>query len=65
MGAFETYKAARADYDSADQRYQAVRKEHTEAINRLNEAQKNFDAWVAGVKSNAPLGSDWKQRRDQ
>jgi len=32
----------------------------TDALNRVNEAQKHFDSLVAQVKKSAPRGSDWR-----
>lgn len=38
-----------------------ARNEETDARNRVNEAQRHFDALVAMVKKSAPLGTDWKR----
>lgn len=37
----------------------AARREETDAFNRLNNAQKAFDAIVARLRSDAPRDSDW------
>lgn len=39
-----------------------ARRAETEAINRLNEAQKVFDAKMDEMRANAPRGSDWANR---
>lgn len=36
-------------------------REETDAINRVNEAQRLFDALVAEVKKSAPRDTDWKR----
>ena len=39
----------------------AARSEETEAMNRVNEAQRHFDALVALVKKSAPRDTDWRR----
>jgi hypothetical protein len=39
----------------------AARSVETTCINRLNQAQKNLDDLVAGLKKNAPRDSDWRR----
>ena len=41
---------------------QAARTIETSALNELNEAQKNFDKVVAGIRDSAASESDWKAR---
>lgn len=38
-----------------------AQREETDAINKVNEAQKLFDALVAEVKKSAPRDTDWKR----
>lgn len=40
---------------------QFARNEETNALNRVNEAQKKFDELVALVKKEAPRSSDWRR----
>jgi hypothetical protein len=40
---------------------QSARSVETDCINRLNQAQKNLDDLVAGLKKNAPRDSGWKR----
>lgn len=39
----------------------AARREEVDAINRVNEAQRHFDALVAEVKKTAPRDTDWRR----
>jgi beta-lactamase regulating signal transducer with metallopeptidase domain len=39
----------------------SARREETDARNRVNEAQKHFDALVAEVKKSAPRDTCWRQ----
>ena len=39
---------------------EAARREETAARNKVNEAQRLFDALVAEVKKSAPRDSDWR-----
>lgn len=41
----------------------ALRNQETDALNRLNEAQKAFDEHVEAIKKSASLGSDWNKAR--
>ena len=38
-----------------------ARNKETDALNKLNDAQKNFDALVAELKKSAPRDTDWKR----
>ena len=38
-----------------------ARSEETDALNKVNEAQKHFDALVALVKKSAPRDTDWRR----
>lgn len=55
--------SAKGAYQRADHRYRDASKDHTSALNRLNDAQKRFDAVVADMKKAAPRDSDWQQRK--
>ncbi len=48
-------------YESARQRASMARNEEADARNKLNQAQKAFDAAVAEMKKQAPCDSDWKR----
>lgn len=53
---------ARSDFESADIAYRRISSERTAATNRLNDAQKAFDAVVAEMRKEAPRDSDWKRQ---
>jgi hypothetical protein len=42
-----------------------ARRRETDARNRLNEAQKGFDALTMLIRGQAPQGSDWKRQPGQ
>lgn len=50
-------------HQSAQQRASIARNEETDALNRLNQAQKAFDAAIAELKKQAPRDSEWKRER--
>lgn len=54
-------EAATREYVEADKRESAARAAEVDAVNRLNNAQKALDAYVDGLRSRAPRGSDWKR----
>lgn len=56
---------ANAEWSEINQRKQAVDREMTTAINKLNEAQKSFDEAVNELRANAPWNSDWHSQRKQ
>ncbi len=39
----------------------AARRNETDALNKVNEAQRYFDALVAEVKKSAPRDTDWRR----
>ena len=39
----------------------AAQRSETDALNRVNEAQKHFDELVTLVKKSAPRDTDWKR----
>jgi hypothetical protein len=59
--ALDILSAAKEAFEDADRREMAARSARTDALNRLNAAQKHFDKLIAGIKSHAPRDSDWKK----
>lgn len=55
---------ARVAFDRAHERYQSASNDRTAALNRLNDAQKAFDAEVSKIRKDAPRDSDWQQSRN-
>ena len=55
--------AATEHFRSTSARAAAVRREETDATNRMNDAQKAFDARIDEMRKAAPQGSDWKSDR--
>lgn len=45
----------------AEQVASAARSEETDCLNRLNQAQKAFDAYVQEIRKVAPRSSDWRR----
>mgnify|MGYP003427843208 CR=1 FL=1 len=43
------------------ERVATARHDETDALNRVNEAQRHFDALVAEVKKSAPRDTDWRR----
>lgn len=54
---------AQAAFDAADNEERAASSRRTTALNKLNSAQKAFDAGVEAVRNAAPRDSDWKSRQ--
>ena len=50
------------EYDAAAAVTEIARRDETAALNRLNAAQKAFDAALAEIRKAAPARSDWQQR---
>lgn len=59
QGALDDLTLKRATYDDLLQRERFATNATTDALNRLNEAQKAFDAAVAAVRDKPPHDSDW------
>ncbi len=57
----EKLKEAETNYELANTACQMARAEETQMLNRLNEAQRAFDAEIDSVKQDSP-GGDWKNR---
>ena len=58
----EKLKEAEAIYEKAQISAKMARSEETRALNRLNDAQRAFDAEVEAVKKKSP-GGDWQDER--
>ena len=56
---------AQSEFETADRNYREVSRAGAEALNRLNDAQKAFDAAVDDLRGFAPDGSDWKSTRHE
>ena len=41
---------------------ETAHRDETNAINKVNEAQKHFDALVAEVQKSAPRGTGWRSK---
>lgn len=55
--------AATEKYQVAIAQERSARTAATDARNKLNEAQKAFDAGVAEIRKLAPLETDWAEER--
>lgn len=58
----EKLKEAEEIYEQAKIAAGLARSEETQALNRLNEAQRAFDAEVHTIRGDSP-GGDWKSQR--
>lgn len=56
------YETAKAAYDEAERATSVARSNECGCLNRLNAAQKAWDAYVEDLKTKAPRDSDWKRR---
>lgn len=63
QSAMNELEEAHNQYDSAHSDSRAANLRETEALNRLNNAQKKFDAAVDAIKKDAPCRSDWRNKR--
>lgn len=54
-------EAAKVAYVEFTQALEAARRKQTEAINHLNQCQKDVDAAYLKLKSNSPRGSNWAE----
>jgi len=53
------------ELDAVRDEMQALRREETKALNRVNAAQKAFDAQICTVKARCgPSGTDWARSRE-
>lgn len=53
---------ALGNYESAKAAEMQASSEATDALNRLNAAQRAFDDAVADLKKSSPVGTDWNKR---
>lgn len=67
MDGQKSIAALAEELTKADEEYVAAKKEEsfarnatTDALNKLNQAQKAFDAAVESIRDAAPFDSDWK-----
>lgn len=60
--AFEELESARVSYEDANVNARQASLRETEALNRLNDAQKRFDGLVESIRDQHPHRSDWKTR---
>jgi len=54
---------AQSEFEAAEQEYREASKVRTASLNKLNDAQKAFDAAVDDLRGFAPDCSDWKLTR--
>lgn len=55
------YERAKSNYDDAERAVSNARSHETKCLNKLNAAQKAWDAHVEKLRKEAPRASDWKQ----
>lgn len=55
------YQNARAEFENAQRTTSMARNHETEALNRMNAAQKKIDETVAELRKGAPRESGWKR----
>ena len=53
-------EAARILFEEAKRRTSIARNEEANALNKLNDLQKEFDGVVSGLRKTAPRESEWK-----
>lgn len=56
---------ATEDLLRAQNRAEAARREETNCLNRVNEAQKEFDKILSAYRGEAPRGTDWKSAKGE
>jgi uncharacterized phage infection (PIP) family protein YhgE len=54
---------AQSAYTEAHKALASANRAATDARNALNTAQKQFDAYIAKLRSEAPMDSDWQLER--
>jgi hypothetical protein len=59
----EAVEEARFAYDEAKRQASYARNDECGALNRLNAAQKAFDAAVEELRQKSPRDSDWRRDR--
>lgn len=63
-GCAKALAEARTAFDEVEVRKKKIEREMTVAVNRLNDAQKTFDAAVSEVRKNAPWNTDWHRQNN-
>lgn len=61
--AIDALALCEAEYEAARSEAAHARNRETDALNRLNAAQKAVDKAIDARRSKSPLGSDWKSGR--
>jgi hypothetical protein len=54
--------SAQADFEEATQRLDAAALDQTDALNRMNRAQRALDHALGILRAAAPAESDWKKK---
>ena len=57
-------EAAKTDYQAKKTALDHASSEETTALNRLNRAQREFDAAIKAVKDKSEYRSDWANKRN-
>lgn len=57
----QNLREAEEAFQAADRSEQAARRTLSDALNRLNDHQKKFDAFVEKLKAASPSAGGWKQ----
>jgi len=63
--AIKNLQEATTIHHQASQELEIARRRETDAMNRLNSAQRKFDELTTALKMKAPRGSDWHGARSQ
>lgn len=61
VGASRYLHEAQLAYQDADARFREAARVRADALEKLSEAQTNFDASAAKLRHSAPSGSDWRK----
>lgn len=61
----EDLLAANKALAEIDQEYRQASCRRTDAINRVNRLQKEFDARVEGLRWSAPQSTDWRRPKEK
>jgi predicted nucleic acid-binding Zn-ribbon protein len=60
----KTLAEARVQFDQVEAQHRISERNLTAARNKLNEAQKTFDAAVTEMKADAPWNTKWHEERN-
>jgi uncharacterized protein YukE len=58
----QNLREAEEAFQAADRAEDEARRTRTNALNRLNDHQKELDAFIEKLKAASPSAGDWKQR---